>query len=351
MQNWLHTLSRISATVMVLTASTAFAQSDTNLSVQEKQAAEIQWQNKALPKIQARGEAVNAILRAVSWQLARLSDPVMRSNELALNLHKLSDAQLTAAAGYRRLVDLDAFLNKADGLIPTQAALGDQVNLVFTPITPCRIADSRESSAGILQQNVARAYKNWSAPGQGGTASCNGSRTPGLLAGTPSALALTITATQAAREGHITLSPHGETGVTSVLNVPPGVNIANTTVVKSAGGGADTFDFDITPAMPVHVVVDLLGFYAASEPAALDCVNVRGPNATIAAGSGSVTITAPACTAGYTQTATFCESNNRGVILRDVALDQCQYDQGTVASFGFATARCCRVPGTNGGRF
>lgn len=351
MQNWLHTLSRLSAAAMVLAASTAFAQRDTNLSVQEKQAAEVQWQNKALPKIQARGEAVNAILRTVSWQLARLSDPVMRSNELALNLHRLSDAQLTAAASYRRLADLDAFINKADGLIPTQAALGDEVNLVFMPITPCRIGDSRESSAGILQQNVARAYKNWAAPGQGGTSGCNASASPGLVAGTPSALALTITATQAAREGHISLTPHGVTGVSSVLNVPPGVNIANTTVVKSAGGGSGTYDFDITPAMPVHVVVDLLGFYAPSQPAALDCVNVTGPNVTIPSGGGSTTIAAPACTAGYTQTATFCESNNRSVILRDVALDQCQYDQGTVASFGFATARCCRVPGTNGGRF
>ena len=331
----------------VLLASQAWAQGAEPTAAEKRAEAE-QWLTQMEPKIRARSDTINGILQALSGQLNKLPDAQVRANELAQNLHRLGDAQLALAGQFASLADLDAFM--ANG-VQSKAALGDDINMVFTPITPCRIADSRSSSAGKLTANVARTYRNYAASGQGGTAACNAGPGPGMTAGTPSALALTLTATQAEAGGWLTVAPAGASGVTSALNFVPGVDIAASTVVKSAGTGPGNVDFQITPAAAVHVIVDLLGFYAKSEPAALDCTTVASASTAIPAGTGSTTIFAPSCAAGYTQTATFCSSNNRGAVLRDVVASSCQYDQGSAASSGNAYTRCCRVPGSRAGRF
>ena len=344
-------MGRVMACALFTMACLAHAQgAHAEPSPEAKRLEAERWLNSVLPQIQARGDAINGVLQALSSQLNRLPDPQVRANELALNLHRLSDAQLAGAADFSSLAELNDYVGSAiRSGFTTKTALGDEVNMVFMPIAPCRMADSRSSSGGKLQANVARAYRNFAAPGQGGSSTCNLSSPPGLQSGTPSALALTVTATQAEGGGWLTLSPYGVTGSTSALNFVPGVDIANSTLVKAAGAGS--FDFQVTPSANVHVIVDLLGFYVRSEPTALDCVTLTSASTVIPAGSSSTTISAPSCAAGYTQTATLCESFNRGAVLRDVVMSWCQYDQGASASTGLAHTRCCRVPGATAGRF
>ena len=337
--------------LFAMTLCQVHAQStQTELSQEAKRVEAERWLSSVLPQIQARSDIINATLQAFSSQLNRLPDPGVRANELALNLHRLSDPQLAKAADFSSLAELDDYVGTVIRTgFTTKTALGDEVNMVFVPIAPCRMADSRSSTGGKLQANVARAYRNFAAAGQGGSATCNLSSPPGLQSGTPSALALTVTATQAEGGGWLTLSPYGVPSSTSALNFVPGVDIANSTLVKAAGTG--TYDFQVTPSANVHVIVDLLGFYVRSEPTALDCVTLTSASTVIPAGSSSTTISAPSCAAGYAQTATLCESFSRGAVLRDVVMSSCQYDQGATASTGLAHTRCCRVPGTTVGRF
>ncbi len=189
----------------------------------EKLAADEQWLTQMHPRIQARNDAINGVMRALSSQLNGLPDPQVRANELALSLHRLSDSQLAKAADFSSLAKLDEFLGAAARTASTaKVALGDAANMVFLPIAPCRIADSRSASAGKLLANTARNYYNYGAAGQGGSVTCNGGSDTVIGAGTPSALALTVTATGAEGGGWLTLSPYGVVGSTSALNFVPG---------------------------------------------------------------------------------------------------------------------------------
>ena len=288
---------------------------------------------------QQRNARVNDILQAMSAQLNGLPDPQLRGNELALSLHKLGAAELATAADFGDLASLQAYVAKAlrVGAV-TSKSLGDSNNMVFVPMTPCRIADSRLAN-NKLTANAVRGYYSYSAPGQGGNACASN---PILPAGTANALAMTVTATQAAAGGWLTVTPDGSSGTSSALNFLPGVDIANSTVVQ-ASGNASSSDFYISAAADVHVVVDLLGYYAASEAAALECTTTVGSPVNVVLLS-TVLAPAPACASGYTQTATFCQSDNNGPEVRNVTAGGCTY-YGALLGNVTASSRCCRVPG------
>ena len=289
--------------------------------------------------VQQRSARVNDILQAMSGQLNALPDPLLRANELALSLHKLGSAELAKAADFGDLKALQGHVAQALRSGPVVSkSLGDSNNMVFVPMTPCRIADSRAANNKLMASSV-RGYYSYSAPGQGGNPCASN---PILPAGTASALAMTVTATQATAGGWLTVSPDGSVGTSSALNFQPGMDIASSTVVQTSGN-ASASDFYISAAADVHVVVDLLGYYAPSEPAALECTTVSGSPVNVALLS-TVTAPAPSCAAGYTQTATFCQSNNNAPEVRNVTPSGCTY-YGALVGDVTASSRCCRVPG------
>ena len=293
----------------------------------------------AASQLQQRNGQVNDILQALSVQLGALPDSHLRANELALSLHKLGSAELAKAADFGDLPTLQAYVAQAlrAGAV-TSKSLGDSNNMVFVPMTPCRIADSRLANQKLTANSV-RGYYSYSAPGQGGNPCASN---PILPAGTASALAMTVTATQATAGGWLTVTPDGSVGASSALNFQPGVDIANSTVVQTSGN-ASSSDFYISAAADVHVIVDLLGYYAASEPAALECTTVSGSPVNVAL-LATVTAAAPSCAAGYTQTATFCQSSNNAPEVRNVMPSGCTY-YGALVGDVTASSRCCRVPG------
>ena len=149
--------------------------------------------------------------------------------------------------------------------------LGDIAgDLVYTPVTPCRIVDTRLAAAGVIIGNTTRTFDmdgtNFSTQGGFG-GSC------GIPSGVAGAVAMTITVTQPAAAGYFTAWGLGTQPLISVLNYEAGATIANTTivpVVPSAGA-----DFSLYSFATAHAVIDVIGYFAAPEATALDCITVE----------------------------------------------------------------------------
>lgn len=242
---------------------------------------------------------------------------------------------------------------------PAYKALGDDRNLTFVPVGPCRIADSRSSTLGKLSSGSARQYKNWAEPSQGGNAGCN--EFSGVRRGAKGAVALTVTVTGADGPGYLTLRPVGSLALTSVINFSANQDLANSTVVTMTGAGQATPDFEIVPAVfggsgQVHVVLDLLGFYVASEPTMLEC-NFTTVISITSTFSGSKFTLVPACATGFSLTGIRCTNNSsggaqlQGIYFQDDG-GYCEWFQPAPGSITYeAAGRCCRVPGQIGPRF
>ena len=151
----------------------------------------------------------------------------------------------------------------APGLIHTKA-LGDPADdLVYTPVVPCRIVDTRVTHS-YLGGNSGREFKVWVA--SGGFTAQGGSSTNCNIPPNPAAVALNITALNVDFVGNLTAIPTGSplTASTSVLNYQPGTfalsngaivpacvpNCQNQIAIYANVGGAD-------------VVIDIVGYFKA----------------------------------------------------------------------------------------
>lgn len=190
-------------------------------------------------------------------------------------------------------------------------ALGQTTSdLVFVPINPCRIVDTRFGGGGFITTGSPRNFV-YANPASGTFASQGGSATNcGLVFASsvtplsPKAIAATVTVVNATGSGNFVIYPAGATpGTTSALNYTAGAVLANTTVIVGAQGGAA--DFTVALNGPPHgadVIVDAIGYYYAPAATALDCVRVQGPRFDIPAGMSNTASNAgaaPACPAGY----------------------------------------------------
>jgi hypothetical protein len=140
--------------------------------------------------------------------------------------------------------------------------LGDpDSDLVFFPLTPCRLVDTR-LGGGILAGGTNRAFEtqgNLSA--QGGSAT--GCGVPGV---DPAALAVTITAVNPQGAGNLRAYPSaGAVPNASVVNYAlpgQGLNLANTTIVPLTQDPLQANEFAIqADVSSTHVVVDVVGHY------------------------------------------------------------------------------------------
>lgn len=158
---------------------------------------------------------------------------------------------------------------QAQDTVIAPLALGSfSSDLVYTPVTPCRIVDTR-NAGGPIPINTQRTFdmdgSDFSA--QGGFAGpC------GIPFGVATAVAMTITATQPTTGGNFRAWALGAAPVATVLNFAAGQTVANTTIVPvSPGGGAD---FTIASSATSHVVVAVVGYFSAPIATALDCIQV-----------------------------------------------------------------------------
>jgi hypothetical protein len=174
-------------------------------------------------------------------------------------------------------------------------------DLVYTAVTPCRIVDTR-NAVGAFSGGQTRTYDLDGLGGaattyaqQGGVAaSCN------IPYGKATAAALNLTVTGTTSPGYLAAWGLGTQPNASVLNWATGDTLANTTIVPIVPSSGN--DFSIYSSSGAHVIIDVVGYYAAptaiqiaapirmgSETGTLDSPSFYGGSSNETAYAGMVT--------------------------------------------------------------
>ncbi|MGN6151664.1 MAG: hypothetical protein ACTHOH_06575 [Lysobacteraceae bacterium] len=224
-------------------------------------------------------------------------------------------------------------------------ALGDATqDLVYTPITPCRIVDTRNTAAGAIPAGGTRNFVGAGVgtyAGQGGAnVSC------GLSQEAPAALALNITAVTPAGPGYATAFAYG-TAQPGTANVNyAGGDIVNNAIVVPIAAPSAPVDFTLFSYAQAHYVVDVIGYFDRPRSSPIECVNSATSIATVNAGATANLVATAACPAGYGATSVNCESTSWNMPLVFVSGNVCSArNNGTTQATLKASLRCCRIPG------
>ena len=272
-------------------------------------------------------------------------------------LMRLDPANLLAAAratSFEGMMRVLATGRPEQPLVPGQTAqtslseqLGDLIDdLVYTPVAPCRLVDTRVAGGAIAGGSV-RAFDvdGTNLSGQGGSATgC------GLPFGVPRAAALTITVTGPAADGWLNAWGLGAQPLSSVVNYFAGQTAANTTIVPVVPGGGN--DFSLFSSASAHAVIDVVGYYAAPVATALDCTTVT--SAVTAVPVNAWTPITASCPAGRSITGGGYDTPEGTLGYPGVWLTNHANGNGWVTWVDNQTngprniqtfATCCRVPG------
>ena len=226
------------------------------------------------------------------------------------------------------------------------AKFGDlNQDLVYTPIQPCRIVDTRNTPAGAIPANSTRSFlainsSNYTS--QGGSATNCG--TLGLLNAT--AVAINVTAVTPVANGYATVYPFNTTQpLSSNVNYYTSITAANGVIAQIPNPLA-SFDFTIYSNAQSHYVVDISGYFAPPLATALQCVETANTIVNNIPAGGTANAVAPVCATGYTQTATNCESSDWLVPFVFFHHGTCSARNNSTAVQEIRASRtCCRVPG------
>ena len=276
------------------------------------------------------------------------SDPTNFRNALERNTFEGAVAEL-AGTGHR-LSD-EGVISKLASASTAQAGsvdvqlLGSLSNdLVYTPVAPCRILDTRNTAAGAIAANATRdfvAFGVASFTSQGGSATnC------GLNPLSATAVAINLTAVSPTASGFATAYVYGTTRpLAASINYAAGAIVNNALIVQTPNPPA-FFDFTLYTFASSHYVADIVGYFAPPVATALQCVETTETTVITIPAGGSASSRAPECATGYTQTATNCESSSALVSLATIRSGFClaRNNSASVANL-FATRTCCRVPG------
>jgi hypothetical protein len=168
-------------------------------------------------------------------------------------------------------------------------------DLVYTPVNPCRIVDTRNIGSPVVGGSV-RSFdvdNTTSFSSQGGVnAPC------GIPFGVARAVAMNITATQTLGPGFFSAWAVGSTQPNaSTVNYETGDTIANSTIVPVKNGGGNDFNI-FAGTSTAHLIVDVLGYFAAPEATANDN-NVLRTSTSIGANVSAYSVFSPSCPGGF----------------------------------------------------
>jgi hypothetical protein len=259
-------------------------------------------------------------------------------------------AELSGAG--HRVSDLQAIdrLARASLGQPSNAAkavaakFGDlNQDLVYTPILPCRILDTRSTAAGAIVANSTRSFKAINSAdftAQGGSATDCG--TLGLSA---TAVAINLTAVTPSGAGFATAYPFGTAQpLAASVNYAAGA-IVNNALIVQIPNPLTTSDFTVYTFAQSHYVADIVGYFAPPLATGLQCVDTANTTVSVASGATATAI-APACPTGYTRTATNCDTTSDTVGLLSMGNGSCRARSADIVTQQVsARATCCRVPG------
>lgn len=228
-----------------------------------------------------------------------------------------------------------------DGTL-TLGALGN--DLVYTPVAPCRILDTRNVAAGAIAANSTRnfvAFGVSSFTSQGGSATNCGVNP---LAAT--AVAINLTAVTPSGAGYATAYPFGSAQpLAASINYAAGAIVNNALIVQTPNP-ISSFDFTLYTFAQSHYVADIVGYFAPPVATALQCQNTSQTIVAGVAPNGTANATAPACAAGFTQTATNCETSSWLMPIVFSNNGTCSARNNDASAQDLRASRtCCRVPG------
>ncbi len=146
-------------------------------------------------------------------------------------------------------------------------ALGDDdEDLVFTPVTPCRIVDTRFAPGGAIPANSTRNFRVYGdasvMANQGGNiAGCPSPRGAFVDAG---AVHINVTVVPVGGNGFVKVYPYlAPEPNASLVNFKLGANIANAATIKTCFSCGP--DITVKVSQTAHVIVDVLGYYFGVE--------------------------------------------------------------------------------------
>ena len=229
----------------------------------------------------------------VTWD----TDPEI-ARDLENELASADDGQILALLSAESMDEVRQILQGSavfpDGL-DGPAALGDlSEDLVYTPVSPCRLVDTR-LVGGWLNAGTSREFfahglnLNTS---QGGAASCISP------VGEPSGVHINISVVpETTSPGNVRVYPANvSTPNAAVVNFNPDVNIANAVTVKSAYLFGR--DIEVYTTQRASVVIDVMGYYSPPERTRPDSW-IGYSSAVTVLNNATANVYSPYCPTGY----------------------------------------------------
>jgi len=219
-------------------------------------------------------------------------------------------------------------------------------DLVYTPITPCRIIDTRSTVEGPILANATRSFaainsSNFTAQG-GSSTNCG---TPGLNASVVMVVATAVTPTAA---GSATVFAYGGAQpIATSMQFAAGAISVNTLAVQIPNPRT-TFDLSVYTSAQSHFVFDIVGYYAPPLATSLECVTVSGTAVSVPANTYGYGF-GVACPAGYGSTNAGFQAAQK-VVMADGYMGPTSgnffvYNLDSNAQVVTPWVHCCRVPG------
>jgi hypothetical protein len=230
------------------------------------------------------------------------------------------------------------------------AGLGTATSdLVYVPITPCRILDTRAGGPPVAT-GIVKTYI-FGAVNVGKGACVVTAQIPGSTAAAAFAANVTVDETGItgfAEGAYLQIYPQGSSTGTSFMNFGPNQIIANAGIISlnQANG-----QFSVVASAPSQVIVDNYGVFIAPQPTALECTTTAyGTAITLNTTTRDGYPYPPSCPAGYTQVATMQNAiGDYQNVVTPLILDGSAYMRynGSTSVNVESKAKCCRVPGRN----
>lgn len=229
------------------------------------------------------------------------------------------------------------------GIGPT--SLGDaSADLVYTSLANCVIVDTRKpGGGGAFTAGASRNYLAWTPDFsvQGGAVTnC------GIPTGVNSLL-VNIQAITPTSPGYFRAWPYTDPMPSAaVMSYTTGVGIQNEIVMKVSAG---TYHFKAYSSGAAHLVISVIGYFAAPGATALQCQTYRAARS-LPVGFNNFNYATATCPSGYSQVSPYCwAASAPGVYSGGSGVNPtafCEWKNlSGVPQTVYEGVRCCRVPG------
>ncbi len=307
-----------------------------------------------LPPEMMRKELANGVLR--EWAHEGASRDRIAPSEWMRNmqpvLHEADIANLERAASApdfdgMNLALLGGRAPSGSSTMPSKLGLPGS-DLVYTPMTPCRIVDTRIAggpiAAGGVRGFVAFTATDFTAQG-GDTSNCG-------IPANISAITVKITATNPSLNGYLTVYPSNEARpLASSLNYIVGVDTSNESHFRLCRPGCPT-QFTVFSFAQSNIVIDVNGYFMEPVATPLDCTMAQQTgNLDLLSGLQTRSVS---CPAGYTATGGGCGgplgisvSNSQPLLTAGQPTGwSCDLVGSLLSVLSYqVNATCCRLPG------